>query len=83
MNEDAYEKIAVIENIIEAQVVADILEQAQIPHRIRSYHDTAYDGLFQFQNGWGALLAPSAHRSRILVLLDQLRKGGTSDRSIG
>jgi len=42
-------KIGVLENAIEAQLLSSILDQRDIPHQIRSYYDTAYDGLFQIQ----------------------------------
>jgi hypothetical protein len=44
---DDYIKIMVLENTIEAQLIDSILSEKNIPHRIRSFHDTAYDGLFQ------------------------------------
>ena len=50
--------IAILENIIEAQLIDSILNEQNIPHMIRSFYDTAYDGLFQFQMGWGELCAP-------------------------
>ena len=31
------------------------MSEKNIPHRIRSFHDTAYDGLFQSQYGWGVI----------------------------
>ena len=58
----AYIKIAGLENIVEAQLMVSILEEKEIPHRIRSFHDTAYDGLFQFQKGWGR----SLHRRSLM-----------------
>jgi hypothetical protein len=72
-----YEKITVLENIIEAQVMAAILEDEGIPHRIRSFHDTAYNGLFQFQMGWGAVYAPSAYKLTILELVERMRAADT------
>ena len=66
-------KIAVLENPIEAQLVESILASLKIPHRIQSFHDTAYDGLFQFQKGWGALWAPLTHENTILEILASLR----------
>ncbi len=50
-NEQEYVKISILESIVESQIVTSILEEEGIPYRIRSYHDTAYDGLFQFQKG--------------------------------
>ena len=73
-NQDSdYIKIVVLENGIEAQLIGSILDQRDIPYRIRSYHDTAYDGLFQFQKGWGKLLAPPSYRQEILTVVEDVR----------
>ena len=73
-NQDSqYIKIVVLENGIEAQLICSILDQREIPHRVRSYHDTAYDGLFQFQKGWGKLLAPQSYRQEILAVVKDVR----------
>ncbi|MFW5635518.1 MAG: hypothetical protein ACOC3A_02575 [Thermodesulfobacteriota bacterium] len=66
-------KIAVLEDPFEAQLVGPALEEESIPHLIRSYHDTAYDGLFQSQKGWGEIRAPENFRARIIDILTDLR----------
>ena len=66
-------KIAILENVIEAQMISSMLDQWNIPYRLRSYHDTAYDGLFQFQKGWGDLYAPRSHKQEILKALENIR----------
>jgi hypothetical protein len=66
-------RIAVVDNAMEAQVLGSFLDQYEIPHRLRSYHDTAYDGLFQLQKGWGAIHAPAEFRQQILDVLADLR----------
>lgn len=71
--ETGYQKIAILENVIEAQVLGALLEEDGIPHRIGSFHDTAYDGLFQFQRGWGAVYGQPRHRKAITDLLQQIR----------
>jgi len=73
MKMDAYIKIAVLENSIEAQLIESILIEKEFPHRIRSFHDTAYDGLFQMQKGWGQLFAPSALKKEILEIVESIR----------
>ena len=70
---DDYIKITVLENTVEAQLVESILSEKNIPHRIRSFHDTAYDGLFQFQKGWGELYAPFELKGEILKIIEILR----------
>ena len=70
---ESFIRIAVVENAVEAQVLGSFLDQYDIPHRLRSFHDTAYDGLFQFQKGWGEVLAPPEFRQQILESLRDLR----------
>jgi len=72
-SESQFIKIIILENAIEAQLIGSILDQHNIPHRLRSYHDTAYDGLFQFQKGWGKLYAPQSYRQEILAVVEDVR----------
>lgn len=71
---EGFVKIADLENLIEAQVIESVLQEREIPHRIRSFHDTAYDGLFQFQRGWGEIYAPAEEREEILEILESSRR---------
>jgi hypothetical protein len=74
MEEDfPFIKIAVLENANEAQLLSSVLTQYEIPHRLRSYHDTAYDGLFQFQKGWGEIYGSQDARQQVLDALAELR----------
>jgi type III secretory pathway lipoprotein EscJ len=43
------------ENEPEANAIKSILEEHGIYAEIKSFHDTAYDGLFQSQYGWGTI----------------------------
>ncbi|MGB5616646.1 MAG: hypothetical protein WBM78_07395 [Desulfobacterales bacterium] len=70
-------KIATLESLVEAQVMESILTDQGIPHRIRSFHDTAYDGLFQLQKGWGDLYAPVSYESEIIDILTGIRTQST------
>ena len=71
--ERVFLKIAILDNMIEAQLMGSILDERDIPHRIRSYHDTAYDGLFQVQKGWGEIRAPARFKDQILEVLREIR----------
>ena len=71
--EPPFIKIAVLENAIEAQLLGSVLTQYEIPYRLRSYYDTAYDGLFQLQKGWGEIYGPLEARQQILEALAELR----------
>ncbi|MDP7422772.1 MAG: hypothetical protein QGH40_12900 [bacterium] len=67
-------RIMVFENEIEAQVLDSVLKEHDIPHQVWSFHDTAYDGLFQLSKGWGFLLAPEEFRDRINLLYDEVNQ---------
>lgn len=66
------EKLLILENEIEAQVLGHALQKREIPHLVKTYHDSAYDGLFQLQKGWGHLEAPSGFREEILAIYREL-----------
>jgi len=63
---DNTEKIVMLDNQIQAKLMEEILTEKKIPFIIRSYHDSAYDGLWQMQSGWGHIEAPPDYRDEIL-----------------
>ena len=73
LNNQKFIKVTNLENAIEAQLIQSILDQHQIPHRVRSFYDTAYDGLFQVQKGWGELTAPAPYKQEILDIVADIR----------
>ena len=71
---DDYVKVIVLDNEIEAQLLDSILAERDIPHLMVSYHDTAYDGLFQTQKGWGHVSAPARFKQEIQEIIDEVRR---------
>jgi len=69
---ETFEKVAVLDNEILAQRVAGVLTERGIPHILRSYHDSAYDGLFQGLRGWGHIEAPPSHHAAIRTIIDDM-----------
>jgi len=65
---EGYKKILVLENEIEARLLESVLKERDIPHRIRSYYDSAYDGIFQTQKGWGVVEAPIDYKEEIVAI---------------
>lgn len=65
-------KILSFNNEIEAHLLSEILTQREIPHMVRSYHDSAYDGLWQTQTCWGHLDAPEEFREEILKIYNEI-----------
>ena len=73
-----YKKAATLDNHFEAQLLESILRERDIPHLMRSYHDTAFDGLFQTQKGWGYVSAPQEYLDEIMEILADLRQSDAS-----
>lgn len=65
-------KILLFQNEIEAMLLNEILTDKEIPHLIRSYHDSAYDGLWQSQSGWGHLEAPEEYKEEIITIYNTM-----------
>jgi len=74
---ERFEKIVVLENEVQAEVVDDILTSQAIPHRVRSYHDSALDGVFQGTYGWGHIEAPVEFKERILEIVRTIEPGAS------
>jgi len=67
-------KVVTLENNHEANLMDEILNEKAIPHHIESYYDTAFDGLYQTQKGWGRLSAPKSYHKEIMEIISDLRK---------
>ncbi len=65
-------KILILQNEIEAMLLDEILTEKEIPHLIRSYHDSAYDGLWQSQTVWGHVDAPEEYREVITEIYNTM-----------
>ena len=67
-----------LHNESEASLLHGILEEDGVPHLIRSYHDRAYDGLWQMQEGWGYVETSARFAGGVRALLELLRKNRAS-----
>lgn len=45
-------------NRFEGDRVVQALNEASIPFMVKSFHDTAYNGLYIPQKGWGVIMVP-------------------------
>jgi hypothetical protein len=72
--EEKYLKAVTLENEVEARLLDSVLTERNIPHLMISYYDTAYDGLYQTQKGWGYISAPSAYHEEIQDIICHVRK---------
>jgi hypothetical protein len=69
-------KILEFENEFEAARLRDILTEKNIPHLIRTYHDSAYDGLWQTQSNWGHIEAPEEFSEEIKLIYNAFSQNG-------
>jgi hypothetical protein len=69
---EPFDRIVVLDNEVQARMLEAELRDRGIPHVLRSYHDSAYDGLFQTLKGWGHIEAPGAYRAEILSIVADL-----------
>ncbi len=72
-----YVKVGIIDNEIEALLLETILKEREIPYLFRSYHDTAYDGLFQTQKGWGYVSTLEKYAGVVEQILKEIREKAT------
>jgi hypothetical protein len=66
-------QVGVIENRFEGDRLSQALEEAEIPYLIKSFLDTAYDGLYVPQKGWGRVMVPEEHREKAEKVLAEVR----------
>lgn len=51
-------KAGIVENRFEGDRISQSLQEAGIPFMVKSFLDTAYNGLYVPQKGWGMVLVP-------------------------
>jgi len=63
-----------VDTRFEGDRVVQALKEAEIPFLIKSFQDTAYDGLYVFQKGWGAVLVPQEFREQTEAVIIDIKK---------
>ena len=76
---EEYVKICELRDEMLAKRVAEELTEEGIPHVIRTYRDSAYDGIFQQTLGWGHVEAPIERKSDIEAVVRALSADPSSD----
>jgi hypothetical protein len=67
-------KAGVVENRFEADRVSQAFKEAEIPFMIKSFLDTAYNGLYIPQKGWGVVMVPERVREEAEKLVIEVKK---------
>jgi hypothetical protein len=69
---DDYVKILTVDDEVKARLLEKVLSEKKIPFLLKSYHDTALDGLYQLQMGWGYVEAPPRFEAEIREVYEDL-----------
>lgn len=77
MDKEGYVPVYTLANRFEADIVADVLEREGVPFWIRSFEETAYDGLFVIQKGWGQVLVPRSGFHQAIRLIYSVLKNSS------
>jgi hypothetical protein len=72
---DRWVKAGIVENRFEGDRVSQSLKEAEIPFLIKSFLDTAYNGLYVPQKGWGAVMVPEMFREQAESVIAAVKKG--------
>jgi hypothetical protein len=64
--------IHTLSNRFEADVLLDALKREGIPTFLRSFEETAYDGLFVCQRGWGWIMVPQELSARAVQIIQPM-----------
>ena len=67
-------KAGIIESRFEGDRVSQSLEEAGISFLIKSFLDTAYDGLYIPQKGWGMVLVPEKSKDEAEEVILEVKK---------
>lgn len=67
-SKEEYVKILDLENEFEAGIIRSELDKRNIPFVIESFNDISFNGVYQFQHGWGVLKAPEEYSQKILEI---------------
>jgi hypothetical protein len=71
---DQWVKVGTVENRFEGDRISYALQEAGIPFLIKSFLDTAYDGLYIPQKGWGVVMVPKKNCEEAEKLIFEVKK---------
>jgi hypothetical protein len=67
-------KAGTVENRFEGDRIFQALNEAKIPFLVKSFLDTAYDGLYLPQKGWGRVMVPENFEKEAERVISEVRK---------
>jgi hypothetical protein len=74
-------KAGIVENRFEGDRVSQALNEAGIPFLMKSFLDTAYNGLYIPQKGWGAVMVPENFKEEAGKIIFEVKGGFTKEEN--
>ena len=74
---ETFEKIAVLDNEVQARWLDSVLANRAIPHVMVSYRDSARSSFCQGERGWGYVEATERYSDEVAALLEDLKHHST------
>jgi hypothetical protein len=71
---EKFEKILVLNNEYEAELLEEVLLDKNIPHAIIALSDSVLGPITDLEYGWGYVEAPEKYSEQILEIYDQIIK---------
>ncbi len=71
--EDQWVKVGTVENRFEGDRISQALGEAGIRFLIKSFLDTAYDGLYIPQKGWGVVMVSEKNKEEAERLISEIK----------
>jgi len=71
---DQWVKAGTVENRFEGDRISQTLQEAGIPFLMKSFLDTAYDGLYIPQKGWGVVMVSEQNQEKAEKLISEVKK---------
>ena len=72
--EDKWVKAGTMENRFEGDRISHVLQEAGIPFLFKSFLDTAYNGLYIPQKGWGIVMVSEQNKAEAQRLIAEVKE---------
>lgn len=71
---EEFEKILVLNNKFEAELMEEVLMDKKIPYGIIIREDSALGGIIDLEEGWGYLEGPARYREEIMKIYNEIQE---------
>jgi hypothetical protein len=70
-HEEKFVRLQVLQSLFEGQRMQALLQAVDIPTMLNSFGDTALDGLYQAQKGWGEIRVPESRKAEAEKIVEE------------